>query len=113
MATKLIANGIQPQSTDVTILFTAENSNGVRVSAFVVSNNTATTAHCDIYIVGGKGGSSEPDATNRILRTPDIASDECYCPAELINQVIPAAGSLRVQVSAGNTLTFRASGVEC
>ena len=109
MASRLIIDGVQPANDSLKEMFKAPNTNGVRITAFTITNSTSTAAACEIYITGDKGR-AVPSVANKILQTEELSQNETYCPHELINQIIPAGGALYLKVSTGDTLSFRASG---
>ena len=110
MASKTLADGIQPTTTAITVVYTAPASGaGTRITAFTATNTSGSTDTYSVYIVPN-GGTA--DATNRIIDAKSITTPLADVPAEVQEQLIPAGGTLEVAVSTGTTIAFRASGVE-
>ena len=111
MATNVvIANGILPSTTGVTLLYTSPaNSAGTRIIAFTANNISGGTETYSVWVVPS-GGTA--DTTNKIISSKSLATIVNSAPPELQNHLIPAGGTLHVQVSTASTINFRATGIQ-
>ena len=109
VANKVIVNGIQPGIT-AEVLYTApSNGSGTKVVAFTAANGSATPSTYDLYIVP-VGGTA--DDSNILVSVRSVAIDSTDVPPEVLNQLIPAGGTLQGSVADASTIAFRATGFE-
>ena len=111
MATNVvIADGIMPAVAGVeNILYTATGSLvGTRITAFTAYNAGAVASY-QVFIYPSAGSAI---AQYEIVPTKPLAANGVDAVAEIINQLIPANGKISVMSSVGNTIAFRASGIE-
>jgi hypothetical protein len=80
-------------------------SAGVIISAFTVSNSTASSVSYKAYIYAADGSTNQPIVPQTI-----VVLDRFSSAPSAINHVIPAGGSLRVENSAASSLSFTVSG---
>lgn len=81
-------------------------SRGTRINAFSATNDTETSHSYKAYIYGPSGS---PSAV--IPQTIVVRDTSDYGPS-IINMVIPAGGTLRIESSDANSLNFNVSGLE-
>jgi hypothetical protein len=80
---------------------------GTVIRALTVTNNTTSSKSYKAYIydaLGGLVGASVP--------LTDIARDRFNSAPSIVNQIIPAGGTLRAENSVANGLNFYMSGLE-
>ncbi len=85
------------------------NGGGTRVVAMTLTNNGGTTETYTLHVV--KSGSS-PDATNMLVSARSLGDNESDTPSEIINQLVPAGGTIEIVASTSGKINARASGIE-
>ena len=75
------------------------------IKAVTISNTTEINAAYTLHIVPSSGDITKPEIPYRVV--PRLTVDT---GAEVINQIIPAGGTLRVSTTAANSLAFRVTG---
>lgn len=104
----LIANATIASVDTITQLYLSPASGlGTVIRALTVTNNTTSSKSYKAYIYDSGGslvGASVP--------LTDIARDRFNSAPSIINQVIPAGGTLRAENSVAGGLNFYMSGVE-
>ena len=109
MATnKVLINGVQ-LTTSIVDMFSDTNNVLTRIVGFVVTNDSASAVTYDLHIVPD---SVTADATNRIVKERVLMASESETPAEPINELIPAGGSIEMKASANTSISVRASGIQ-
>ena len=107
MATKqLVDNFVNNIVDSPQVAFTAGATDAVAIDSFTVANNSNVTASYKAYIKSGTGTLS-PQIPFKI-----VVWGENDLGIGIVNQVIPAGGSLQVESSALNSLYFTVSGRE-
>ena len=110
MATnKTLIDGVQLTASAVVLYTSPVNGLGTRVIAFTATNDAAVTETYTFHIVPN-GGS--PDATNRLVKARPLTAGEPDTPAEIINQLVPAGGTIQALASTTLEIAVRASGIE-
>lgn len=107
MSTKQIVDNFKNTAIDtVETAYTSPDTFGVVVEAFTATNNSASNASYKAYIVSASGSES-PLIPFKIIvwGTTDLGIG-------IVNQVIPAGGSLRVESSALDSIHFTVTGRE-
>ena len=104
-----LINGVQLTAAAVDLYQSPANGLGTRVTAFTAANSGGTTENYSLHIVPS-GGSA--DATNILVSARSLIDNESDTPAEIINQLVPAGGSIQALASTTLKITVRASGVE-
>ena len=105
----VIADGVQPSVTTVTTLYSpASNTGGARITAFTVYNATATPTTYSVFIISNGGTAG---AQFEIIYQATLAAGATDAVPAIINQLIPAGGSIAIQVANANTAAVRASGI--
>lgn len=106
----VLADGVQPADTSITTLYTAAaNITGTRIVAFTAYNPAGSSKTYTVYIVPNGGTAGDENA---IIKSRSLATLSSEALPEVINQLIPPGGTLKVDVSVGATIAFRASGIE-
>lgn len=80
---------------------------GTVITAFTASNDTTSSKSYLAYIFDSTG-----TLVSSVIPMTIVVRDRASPGSTIINQTIPAGGSLRVESSAANSLSFYASGVE-
>ena len=107
MATKqLIDNFLNTIVDTVQIAFSAPVDKDVVIDAFTVTNNSVVSASYKAYVKSASG-TLAPIIPFKIV----VWGENDLCIG-IVNQVIPAGGSLQVESSALTSLYFTASGRE-
>ena len=83
------------------------NGSGTRVTAFTATNNTTTGQSFIAYIYGPGDSTQEP-----VIPFTTVARDTANYGSAIVNQLIPAGGSLRLESSATDSINFYVTGVE-
>lgn len=105
MATKqLVDNFLNNLTNTAQVAFTAPATQAVAIDSFTVSNNSSVNASYKAYIKSSIGVLS-PQIPFKI-----VIWGENDLGIGIVNQVIPAGGSLQVESSALNSLYFTVSG---
>ena len=89
----------------ITEIYEAPSGAGVIISAFTVSNSTASSVSYKAYIYAADGSANQPIVPQTI-----VVLDRFSSAPSAVNHVIPPGGSLRVENSASNSLSFTVSG---
>ena len=107
MATKqLIDNFLNTIADTVQVAFSAPVDKNVVIDAFTVTNNSAVNASYKAYVKSATG------VLAPIIPFKIVVWGENDLGIGIVNQVIPAGGSLQVESSALTSLYFTASGRE-
>ena len=110
MATNLtLIDGVQLTASAVPLYTSPANGGGTRVVAFSLVNDGGTTETYTLHIVPS-GGSA--DSTNILVSARSLADNEADTPAEIVNQLVPAAGTIEALASTTLKIAVRASGIE-
>ena len=105
MMATIFANSFVNTIVDtVQTVFTA--SNDTQINAFTVANNSAVNASYKAYIV------DSITTDKKIIPFKVVVWGESDLGIGLVNQVIPAGGSLKVESSALDSLYFTVTGSE-
>lgn len=105
MAVRSLFNGVKPNSTSETTLFTAgSGSNGVKLLKFVASNDTGAAATYTIRIYSSSG---TPD---HIQPVTVVNRYKNHIPVALAGAVIPPNGRITAQVNPANSISFTGAG---
>jgi hypothetical protein len=106
MATQqILSNAVNTLVDTPQTLFTAGDK-GVVIEAFTAANNSTVNASFKVYIVGANG-TEQPQIPFKIIiwGTNDLGIG-------IVNQIIPANGTLRIESSALNSIYFTVTGRE-
>lgn len=107
MATLQIVDNLTVDAiNDVQRIYTAPSDKNIAIDSFTASNTSGVNASYKAYIVS-PGGSVIPQIPFKIVvwNNNDLGIG-------IVNQVIPAGGSLRVECSALNSIYFTVTGRE-
>jgi hypothetical protein len=109
MTDKVLVNNAKSTSADtVEIFFTSDsNESGTIITAFSAINATNVNASYIAYIYDS---ASTTDSQNPAIPLTKVVRKRFDLGASIINQVIPAGGTLRMESSAANSISFRVSG---
>lgn len=106
---KALAIGFKTAVVDtVEIAYTAPTGGqGVHIDASTVSNNTTASVSYKAYIYDSAG------TTIGVYQPQTIVVRDRFSPIPgLVNHVVPAGGTIRVETSTANSLEFSFSGIE-
>ena len=107
MATKqLIDNFLNTIVDTVEVAYSAPSDKDVVIDAFTVTNNSVVNASYKAYVKSSTG------VLSPIIPFKIVVWGENDLGIGIVNQVIPAGGSLQVESSALTSLYFTASGRE-
>ena len=95
----------------IEIFFTAKTVGagglGARISAFTASNNTTASASYKAYIYNAAGGLVDPVIPQKI-----VVIDRFDLGPSIVSQIIPAGGTLRIENSTADSLSYYVTGKE-
>ena len=100
----LISNKKSTAANSIQIMYTA--SKATQITKFTATNDTGVNRSYRAYIYDSTGtatGSSVPTKFVTSLKGFDLAPT-------IVGHVVPKGGTIRVESSAANSLTFRATG---
>jgi hypothetical protein len=104
----LVGNSRSALADTVEVFYTAPSTgSGTRIKAFTASNNTESSANYKAYIYPAAGPDPEP-----VIPQTIVVRDRADNGAAIINQVIPAGGTLRMESSDANSINFYVTGVD-
>lgn len=83
------------------------SGNGTLITAFSAINNSGVNASYRAYIYNSSGA-----AVSAVIPTKIVVRNKFDVAPSITNQLIPNGGSLRMESSAADSITFRVSGVE-
>ena len=108
MSIKLLA-AVQIDSADtITTIYTSPSTGlGTIVNALTVSNNSTASASYKAYIYDSTGSTVGAVSPQKI-----VVRDRFDSAPAIVNQVIPAGGTLRADNSTASALDFHLTGVE-
>ena len=105
----VLINNTKISAPDViTILYTSPTGGGgTIVTAFTASNDSATGQSYKGYIYDVSGA-----LVGSVIPFTVIARDRFHSGPSMVNQVVPAGGTIRIENSTGDGLNFYATGRE-
>jgi len=106
---KVLVDGVQLTASAAVLYTSPENGAGTRVTAFSLINNVGTTQTYSLYIVPSGGAA---DASTQIVSSRSLTNNDTDIPLELINQLVPAGGTIMAVSSLASAISVRASGIE-
>lgn len=102
----LVLGATIPEVDTVTELYESPATGaGTVISAFTVTNNTASSASFKAYIYGSTG-----DALLAIAPMTVVVPDAFSATPSAVNHVVPPGGTIRAENSAADSLVFNISG---
>lgn len=106
---KTLINGVNVPALVGDAYTSPAKGGGTRVVAMTLTNNGGTIETYSLHIVpsGGTAG-----VTNMLVSERALADNESDTPAEIINQLVPAGGTIEIVASTSGKINARASGVE-
>jgi len=109
MANEVLVNSKQSTTADtIEIFYTSPASGGgTLITAFTATNNTNANHLYKAYIFDSIGAVLEAVTPQKI-----IIRDKFDLGSGIINQLIPAGGTLRMESDQASTIVWRASGKE-
>ncbi len=109
MTDRILVNNAKSSSADtVEPFFTSDtNGDGTIITAFSAINSTNVNASYIAYIYDA---SSTTDSKNPAIPLTKVVRKRFDLGASIVNQVIPAGGTLRMESSTANSISFRVSG---
>ena len=107
MDDSVLINNTKISAADtVTIVYTSPSAGaGTIITAFTASNNSAASASYKAYIVDLTAVVGDP-----VIPLQIVVKDKTDSGAPIVNQVVPAGGTIRVENSTGDALNFYATG---
>lgn len=94
-------------SNSIEVFYTSpSSSDGTLITAFSAINNSGVNASYKAYIYDSSGLS-----LGAVVPTKIVVRNRFDTAPSIINHLIPSGGSLRMESSAANSITFRVSGV--
>lgn len=106
---KTLIDGVQLTASATTLYTSPPGGKGTRVVALTALNDAAVTESYTLHIVPS-GGSA--DSTNILVKAKSLIAGEDDEPIAIINQLIPADGTIQALASTTLTIAVRASGIE-
>lgn len=109
MTDKVLVNNAQSDVADtIEVFFTSDsNENGTIITAFSAINATNVNASYIAYIYDVN---SSTDSQNPAIPLTKVIRKRFDLGPSIINQVIPAGGTLRMETSSADSISFRVSG---
>ena len=104
-ATQILSNAVNTTIDTPEILFTA-GTKGVIIESFTAANNAGVNASYKAYIVE-QDGTQQPQIPFKI-----VVWGENDLGIGVVNQIIPAFGTLKLESSSLNSIYFTATGRE-
>jgi hypothetical protein len=107
MVDSVLINNTKISAADtVTNVYTSPAAgSGTIITAFTVSNSSASSASYKAYIVDSGGVVGAP-----VIPLQIVVKDKSDSGPAIVNQVVPASGTIRVENSTGDALNFYATG---
>jgi len=109
MADAVLVNSAKSATTDtIEVFYTSPPSGaGTRISAFTAANNTESSKTYKAYIYDSAGGLIDAVVPQKI-----VVRDRFDLAPSIVGQLIPTGGTLRMESSEGDSLSFRVTGQE-
>jgi hypothetical protein len=109
MADIVLVNSAQNATADTIESFYTSPAQGAgtRISAFTASNNTGSSKTYKAYIYDSSG-----TALSAVIPQKIIVPDRFDLGPSIVGQIIPAAGTLRMESSDTLSIAFRVTGNE-
>lgn len=106
--TLLIDNQVIGTADTVETLYTSPAAGaGTLITAFTVSNNSLASASYKAYIHG-----SGVESVDAVVPLKIVVRDRFDSGPSIVNQVVPAGGTIRAENSTAGALSFYATGIE-
>lgn len=108
MSDVILANSTQNSSANtIEVFYTSpSSSDGTLITAFSATNSSGANASYKAYIFDSSGTVLEPVVPLKV-----VVRDRFDLAPTITNQLIPSGGTLRMESSTANSVTFRVSGV--
>ena len=104
MADKVLVNNFKTAGSDtIETVYTAAKD--TLITAFTASNSSVASSYFNVYIVGSGGTVGDPVQPQTI-----IVKDRKNAGSGVVNQLIPAGGTLRVSDQNAGYLNFYVTG---
>ena len=101
---QIVDNAVNSLVDTIETIYT-NGANGVLIESFTAANNSTVTASYKAYIVNSGVGQPQVPMTIVVWGENDLGIG-------IVNQVIPANATLRVEASATNSIYFTVTGRE-
>lgn len=107
MADSVLVNNTKIATVDtITTVYTSPaDKQGTIITAFTASNSFTTSVSYKAYIFDSTGAAVDPVLPQKI-----VVKDRFDSGAPIVNQVVPPGGTLRIENSAANSLSFYSTG---
>jgi len=106
MAISVLVNSEQSTEADTIEVFYTSN-NGALITAFTATNNTGSNKSYKAYIYDSSGV-----ALPAVIPLKIVIRKRTDLGTPIVNQFIPKGGTLRIESSEADSLSFRVSGKE-
>jgi hypothetical protein len=107
MGSVTIAESVKIPTVDtITTLYTSPSSgNGTTITAFTAANSSGANASYKAYVYDSAGTAVDPAVPLKI-----VVRNRFDLGASIVNQIIPAGGTLRIENNIANSLSFKITG---
>lgn len=103
----LVPSVTNTAANTIEVFYTApSSSDGTLITAFSAINNSGVNASYKAYIYDSSGA-----VVDAVIPRKIVVRDRFDTAPSITNHLIPNGGSLRMESSAANSITFRVSGV--
>lgn len=103
----LVNSAKNTTANTIEVFYTSpSSSDGTLITAFSAVNNSGVNASYKAYIYDSSGTALSP-----IIPTKIVVRNRFDTAPSITNHLIPNGGTLRMESSAANSITFRVSGV--
>lgn len=103
----LVNSATNSASNSIEVFYTSpSSSDGTLITAFSAINNSGINASYKAYIYDSSG-----DPLGAIIPTKIVVRNRFDTGPSITNHLIPNGGTLRMESSAADSITFRVSGV--
>ena len=107
---KVLVEGETTSGTTAEIKYTSPAAGkGTRITSVTAVNTSVTVGNYSIYVVDD---SSAAAAVDSLVREQSLQPNGADTPPEVINQFVPAGGTIQVQTNSSGNIAFRISGIE-
>jgi len=109
MATTVLVNSVQNTAADTTETFYTSPAGGAGtvITAFTATNNTGANRDYKVFIFDSSGTTLEA-----VTPLKTILRNRFDPGSSIVNHIIPAGGTLRMESDAATSIVFRVTGNE-
>lgn len=107
---KVLVDGVTTSGTSAETKYTSPAAGkGTKITAVTAVNISGSVGSYTIY---GVDDASAAVAVDSLVRSQSLQPDAADTPPEVVNQFIPAGGTIQVQTDVAGNIAFRISGIE-